>query len=483
MANVTEYLTLKQIVEQTVLEVGHIVIPVSAFGYPYEKLETLFLESIRFYEQWKPYEKIEQMNLTQNGIQIPDAKQIVNIRYNYGQYIKSVPKVDRNLYSFIASTKTLKSELSFTGLVTYIASYPVGYFTLENILTTPIYSTEDTVLFNAYTFWKKGTLVVSLDEGIIPDALVTVDLLNNQLVLNPASMNLYKTGQIYQIKGSGTMPAPLLQNTNYYIRINSSSSVQLYPTRQDALNNTNVINLTSIGSGFLYLTHIEFTMTEQLNSYKFFTTNFDVDTVNNKLINLDNLFINRLIETGSIVRISTTGTTPAPTTINTDYYAIIVDETTIQLATTAENALLNIPIDLTSIGSGTLTLTYKPLEVPDLEDQFIHLYGNLGKAEINLDTLDGTFYNLNQLEGTLKVKLVSKYKCVQGLSIDNYYDDFFILIFKHRFCGALGRQTAVLKLEGLPNDLTADQLTEIQADYAERIKEYTETRGDWWKFA
>ena len=43
-----EYLTLRQIVEYVEIDVGHVLIPISAFGYTYEKLEKMFIESVGY---------------------------------------------------------------------------------------------------------------------------------------------------------------------------------------------------------------------------------------------------------------------------------------------------------------------------------------------------------------------------------------------------------------------------------------------------
>jgi hypothetical protein len=59
--------------------------------------------------------------------------------------------------------------------------------------------------------------------------------------------------------------------------------------------------------------------------------------------------------TGHKLRLTTTGTLPAPLAINTDYYAIYISATEIKLATTLENALAGTAIDITTTGTGTHT--------------------------------------------------------------------------------------------------------------------------------
>lgn len=60
-------------------------------------------------------------------------------------------------------------------------------------------------------------------------------------------------------------------------------------------------------------------------------------------------------------RVTTDGTLPAPLALNTDYYLIPISSTTFKLATSYKNALANIPIDLTTNGTGTHTLSFSSL--------------------------------------------------------------------------------------------------------------------------
>lgn len=62
------------------------------------------------------------------------------------------------------------------------------------------------------------------------------------------------------------------------------------------------------------------------------------------------------VYTGTIVQFQTTGTLPTGLSLLTDYYLIVVNGTTIQVATTLANALSGTAILLTSTGSGTMNL-------------------------------------------------------------------------------------------------------------------------------
>lgn len=61
-------------------------------------------------------------------------------------------------------------------------------------------------------------------------------------------------------------------------------------------------------------------------------------------------------ETGLAVQVATTGTLPTPLVASTTYYAIRISTTTLKLASSAANAVAGVAINLTTNGSGTLTI-------------------------------------------------------------------------------------------------------------------------------
>jgi hypothetical protein len=89
-----------------------------------------------------------------------------------------------------------------------------------------------------------------------------------------------------------------------------------------------------------------------------FTTNF---AVNNELTigasTIGGLPGTDNYQTGVPVTLSTTSALPSPLVAGTVYYSIFIDATHIELATTYNNAILGIPIVLTSDGVGVQTIT------------------------------------------------------------------------------------------------------------------------------
>ena len=70
----------------------------------------------------------------------------------------------------------------------------------------------------------------------------------------------------------------------------------------------------------------------------------------------DKITVSRDVEEGTLIKFSSTGTLPAPLDDITDYYAIRIDATHIKVASSLENAVAGIAIDLTTIGTGIHTL-------------------------------------------------------------------------------------------------------------------------------
>ncbi len=74
------------------------------------------------------------------------------------------------------------------------------------------------------------------------------------------------------------------------------------------------------------------------------------------VIATDRITVANDIDTGSLIRFSSTGVVPAPLVTGTAYYAINIDATHIEVATNPVNAAAGTAIDLTDVGSGTHTL-------------------------------------------------------------------------------------------------------------------------------
>ncbi len=65
--------------------------------------------------------------------------------------------------------------------------------------------------------------------------------------------HLIATATAVRFSTTGTLPAPLLADTDYYVRSTGNKTFTLHPTANDATNNTNKIDITDTGTGTHYL--------------------------------------------------------------------------------------------------------------------------------------------------------------------------------------------------------------------------------------
>jgi hypothetical protein len=126
----------------------------------------------------------------------------------------------------------------------------------------------------------------------------------------------------------------------------------------------------------------------------------DVNTTNNTFT------VTRKYITGERIRLTTSGTIPDPLVVDTNYYVIAIDATTIKLSTSIVNALNGISIDLATQGSGDHTLNLYSIQVQVYQQTSVEEYsigvsdGVTGFQEFDLSDID-------VLEDTLTVKINS----------------------------------------------------------------------------
>lgn len=64
------------------------------------------------------------------------------------------------------------------------------------------------------------------------------------------------TGNMIQMTTTGTMPSPLIEGKYYYVVVLDDDTFKLTPTYLDAINSTNIINLTTAGTGTITISPI-----------------------------------------------------------------------------------------------------------------------------------------------------------------------------------------------------------------------------------
>lgn len=138
-----------------------------------------------------------------------------------------------------------------------------------------------------------------------PSTVASVDATANTITVTGAHNMV--TGEIFRIASSVTLPTPLAAATDYYAIVSSPTVFKAATTYANAIAGT-AIDLSDAGVGTI-------TVTPQ-------------------------------------------AAFPAPLLTSTNYYVIGLGGSTIALATSYANAVAGTKIDLTTVGSGTMTLTY-----------------------------------------------------------------------------------------------------------------------------
>ncbi len=159
---------------------------------------------------------------------------------------------------------------------------------------------------------------------------------------------------------------------------------------------TSILTLTTNGDNFA--TGVPVTLTSSQGSATF-TANSGTDILTLSVSNEN-------FQTGAAIKFTTTGTLPAPLLTATTYYSIMVgtpitDPGTIKVALTYADAIANVPIDLTTNGTPTNTVTSQgalptPLELDTVYYSILLTSPATNPAQIQLassyaDAIAGTF--------------------------------------------------------------------------------------------
>jgi hypothetical protein len=167
----------------------------------------------------------------------------------------------------------------------------------------------------------------------------------NILGVNAFIGSRLKTGSPLTVASTTTLPSGLVASTVYFAAIISNTQIQLYPSLVDALALTNVIVIAGGGVGTFTLTAAENLVSG------LFTSEF----VNNEDTMKISASVGKNLQTGTFVLLDTAGTLPAGLT-KTNYYVIKYSDTQIAFATTLLNAINNIPVNITTAGTGVFSL-------------------------------------------------------------------------------------------------------------------------------
>jgi hypothetical protein len=454
-------LLLESVVDLAIIEIGHLLIPISTFQYDKRVLERLFVSAVKKYQEYRPIEKQEVFTLDDAGVTVPKILQVAHIKpfYEVGyEYNERMP---------VESWEFRDGVLSAVFAGDYIVRYIVNY-DLDNHLysedVTQIFQDETSISFKLRGEFKKGTLNITakeistsyeLSEDIASYnnfiSVFTVDVPSDKLTVTELVGSRLTTGDEVTLTTDGTLPAPLATSTKYYVRKISDTEIRLTAT----LENADLPNLS-------------------------FTTDFATDPTH--LSSTDHCLVNN-----QPVILSTTKKLPAPLAEDTVYYVIVVDDDTIELESSIGGGAITLTddgkqeheieygfIDITDSGTGVHSLVF-----PNDLNQVL-ITGTLGDGYIDLDTLD-VFINLGvSTNSLLEVSFNTKYKSVQEIEEE---DPVFIKLFTAMLMMSLGNNKAIAKLDGLPFDVTLDDLNSKGKELMREVQEELIQRGKWWLFA
>ena len=100
-----------------------------------------------------------------------------------------------------------------------------------------------------------GICSFGADNGtIINDDSFTISNVNTSTDVLTTSVNHgWSTGQAVVYVTTGNLPSPLTENTVYYIRVIANNQIKTHLTLADAQSGSNIINITTTGSGGIYV--------------------------------------------------------------------------------------------------------------------------------------------------------------------------------------------------------------------------------------
>ena len=188
--------------------------------------------------------------------------------------------VDQVLITTDAGVTSYFSGNSTNGAWTGATDYSISYQTHLEIpaeyVVAPSESLDSSRL-KKLKIGKKYGPVTSVILGRVPqnDNVVvsrvspqasTVTSIDTSTNLFTIPANAMVNGNLVRIESTGTLPAPLIAETNYYVYTNGNANTfALSGGYEPSLVGANIINITSVGTGKITLTHLE-TQEVQINN-------------------------------------------------------------------------------------------------------------------------------------------------------------------------------------------------------------------------
>jgi hypothetical protein len=170
-----------------------------------------------------------------------------------------------------------------------------------------------------------------------------ITLIDSTVSVLSAFYTACSTGDTATISSTGTLPAPLVATTTYYIIKNATTNVVSLATSAANATAGTPIALTSTGTGTITLVDTVASASSVITS------------VASAIVPVNPFYAG--CSAGDAATIASTGSVPAPLVAETTYYIVKGAPGEVSLASSPANASAGISIWLTSAGSGAITLT------------------------------------------------------------------------------------------------------------------------------
>ena len=107
------------------------------------------------------------------------------------------------------------------------------------------------------------------------------------------------------------------------------------------------------------------------------------------------------------------------------------------------------------------------------------LEGSLGTATLDLNSLNLTVKQTDTSAGNIEVSYTSKYKAFDKIDEDDY--DFFETWYAGNILTSLGNIKAIVRMDELPNNISADDLISQGKALLDDVKEWQQEKQFWYK--
>jgi hypothetical protein len=147
--------------DRFMLEYGQLLIPFASLKLTDDNMEKIFVNTVRKLQNKRPNRAVMTANVDPTGITIPDAIQVLALKYKiYDNFDRVSAPISRSYWFFDPATRILRSLFASIFIIVYLQEYKIGYFQQkDNVMTTV--DGESQVDFFLKASYKKGTLILS----------------------------------------------------------------------------------------------------------------------------------------------------------------------------------------------------------------------------------------------------------------------------------------------------------------------------------